>query len=55
MCDLDGAKTSLESLLDEVRDLKAERDWYKSAYNSLRAAVEEFRESYHALVGKEGE
>jgi len=26
MCDLDGAKTSLEALLDEVRDLKAERD-----------------------------
>ena len=26
MCDLDEAKTNLESLLDIVRDLKAERD-----------------------------
>ena len=30
MCDLDGAKTSLESLLDEVRDLKAERDMWRT-------------------------
>jgi len=61
MCDLDGAKTSLESLLDEVRALKTERDWHKQAYNRvvkqdnmLKEAVEKFMESYDALTGKKG-
>ena len=55
MCDLDGA-----TLLDEVRALTTERDWYKQAYNRvvkqdnmLKEAVEKFMESYDALAGKE--
>ena len=63
MCDLDGAKTNLESLLDIVRDLKAERDRLAKAlleisnldtgdpwktYQEMQQIAEQ------ALAGKEG-
>ena len=50
MCDLDGAKTSLESLLDEVRDLKAERDRLRDAINWAMGCGGDF----HERSGHEG-
>ena len=44
MCDLDGAKQSLESLLDEVRDLKTERERYEGAINWAMGCYGNFRE-----------
>lgn len=70
MCDLDGAKKSLESLLDEVRDLKAERDRLRAAAKKAIVvldvmhpvmnpdepciAYEAWTELKEALAGKDG-
>jgi len=65
MCDLDGAKKSLESLLDEVRELKEKVDRYEDALmeisnlDYLRAAINcaafnAVKIAEQALAGKEG-
>jgi len=60
MCDLDGAKTSLEALLDEVRDLKAivkyyaDMDlWDKDEYGYWVHARGPHK-ALEALAGKDG-
>jgi len=57
MCDLDGAKKSLESLLDEVRELKSERDRYKGSMEKILINTDDTwiaKIARQALAGKEG-